>query len=48
MNDATTNLTCADTKPRQEQRALLNLTQQGYDCYLAGPAKFNSNTTATL
>ena len=22
------------TKPRQEQRALLNLTQQGYECYL--------------
>ena len=22
------------TKPRQEQRALLNLTQQGYGCYL--------------
>jgi hypothetical protein len=22
------------TKPRQEHRALLNLTQQGYECYL--------------
>ena len=22
------------TKPRQEQRALLNLEQQGYECYL--------------
>ena len=34
VNSLTENWYLIHTKPRQEQRALINLAQQGYQCYL--------------